>query len=299
MTDAFQIIGIFAAIGISIVSLFITFRQTKIAQEANDLAKTANDLAEKAKKDANKPSPKIRSLFLDPQNAYVFGGGNVKWTGKKKLREDQLKVIHSTFRSDSIVKFMIEPDGHPEEYLLVNICDKESRDEDIGLILNAITFTAENDGPPIIEMTINEAYSMTSQNESFPTDMKVRNSTIIWDKSSINIKFAYACRFNQASSLNLESIAQIIEKEKDIIDLIECRYRAGEILGFAETAYQFTCRTADNQSYDFSLVIDRDMDNDGSLKTHRIYYTRKEFDIRAKEASERARQNVVVKKVNG
>jgi hypothetical protein len=285
-------VGMFVAIVISIFSLFYANQVNHIARESNDIAKQAN-------KDANRPIFNLIGFYFDPQNAYVFGGKNVFWEGKKNFIDGQLNELRRTHMSYSLVRLGAQEGQKKEEYFLVNLCDKDTPDEDIELILNALTLKIENVGAPINELTINETYSMLSSKEPFPTNMHIGKSTFLMNGDKFTIKIAYACPLNRSASLNLTSIAkQIAAEEYEEIDLLEAPERAGEILGFIETAYQFSCKTIDGVDYDFSFFIDRDMQNNGRLEHHHLYYTRDEFVRRSENASFRAEKNVVIVKSN-
>lgn len=285
-------VGMFVAIITSIFSLFY-------ANQANHIARKSNDIAKQANKDANRPILNLTGFYFDPQNAYVFGGKNVFWDGKKKFIAGQLNELRRTHMSYSLVRLGTQEGQKKEEYFLVNLCDEDTPGEDIGLILNALTLKLENVGTPINELTINETYSMLSSKESFPTNMHIGKSTFLMNDNRFTIKIAYACPLNKPASLNLTSIAkQITAEEKEEIDLLEIPERAGEILGFIETAYQFSCKTVYGIDYDFSFFIDRDMKNDGRLEQHHLYYTRDVFNRRSEKASSRAGKNVVIVKSN-
>lgn len=264
---------------------------------AVSLSKEANEISKQMRDDAQRPRLEFVSLSLDPQNVYVYGGRNITWAEKLPLRDDLFEVIEDSFRSGSTVKFAVNEGDIPQEYLLVNLCKEGSPREDIGLILNAVTFTVENQNTdnPINALTIKESYSMINNNEPFPLDMELDNSAISIHENCFSIHLAYACCFNQPSSLNLAGIAAIkASGETEIINLIESPERAGEIIAFADTAYLFSCNAADGQTYEFSMAISRDPST-GNLKDHFISFSRKIFDERAANASERANTNVVVK----
>lgn len=274
----------FVAIVISICALGRSGKANKIAKDARD--------------DTQRPRLKLVSLSLDPQNVHIYGGKNITWAGKLPLRDDLFNVIKDSFRSDSVVTFKVEKEAAPQEYLLVNLCKEDSQREDVGLILNAITFSVENQNTDhlISELTIEKAYSMISSSDPFPLDMKLRNSTITIHENPFSVNLAYACCHYESSSLNLGGIAGIkASGETDIINLIDSPERAGEIIAFADTAYLFSCKTTSGQRYEFSLVISRDPST-GKLKDHFIYYKRVEFDKRATAAYERANEKVVIEK---
>lgn len=281
----------FVAIVISICALIRSGKANKIANDANEISNQMRD-------DTQRPRLKLVSLSLDPQNVHIYGGKNITWAGKLPLRDDLFNVIKDSFRSDSVVTFKVEKEAAPQEYLLINLCGKDSQREDIGLILNAITFSVENQNTdnPISELTIEEAYSMISSSKPFPLDMKLRNSTITIHENPFSVNLAYACCHYESSSLNLGGIAGIkASGETDIINLIDSPERAGEIIAFADTAYLFSCKTTSGQRYEFSLVISKNPST-GDLKDHFIYYKREEFDKRAAAASERANKKVVIKR---
>lgn len=283
-------VGVFVAIVTSIFSLFYANQANRIARESNNIAKQAN-------KDANRPILNITGFCFEPQNAYVFGGKNVSWDGKKNFIDGHLDELRRTHMSGSLVRLGTQEGQEKEEYFLINLCNKDTPCEDIGLILNALTFKLENVGTPINELTINEAYSMLDSKESFPTNMHIGKSTFLMNDDKFTIKIAYAYPLNKTASLNLTSIAkQIAAEEKEEIDLLKTPKRAGEILGFVETAYQFSCKTVDGIDYDFSFFIDRDMQNNGRLEHHHLYYTRDEFNRRSEKASLKAGKNVVIVK---
>lgn len=281
----------FVAIVISICALIRSGKANKIANDANEISNQMRD-------DTQRPRLKLVSLSLDPQNVHIYGGKNITWAGKLPLRDDLFNVIKDSFRSDSVVTFKVEKEAAPQEYLLINLCGKDSQREDIGLILNAITFSVENQNTdnPISEITIEKAYSMISNSKPFPLDMKLRNSTITIHENPFSVNLAYACCHYESSSLNLGGIAGIkASGETDIINLIDSPERAGEIIAFADTAYLFSCKTTSGQRYEFSLVISKNPST-GNLKDHFIYYKREEFDKRAAAASERANKKVVIKR---
>ncbi len=123
----------------------------------------------------------------------------------------------------------------------------------------------------------------------------IGKSTFLMNDDKFTIKIAYAYPLNKTASLNLTSIAkQIAAEEKEEIDLLKTPERAGEILGFVETAYQFSCKTVDGIDYDFSFFIDRDMQNNGRLEHRHFYYTRDEFNRRSEKASLKAGKNVLI-----
>lgn len=281
----------FVAIVISICALIRSGKANKIANDANEISNQMRD-------DTQRPRLKLVSLSLDPQNVHIYGGKNITWAGKLPLRDDLFNVIKDSFRSDSVVEFKVEKEAAPQEYLLVNLCKEDSQREDVGLILNAITFSVENQNTDhlISELTIEKAYSMISNSKPFPLDMKLRNSTITIHENPFSVNLAYACCHYESSSLNLGGIAGIkASGETDIINLIDSPERAGEIIAFADTAYLFSCKTTSGQRYEFSLVISKNPST-GNLKDHFIYYKREEFDKRAAAASERANKKVVIKR---
>jgi hypothetical protein len=283
-------VGMFVAIVISIISLFYTNQVNRIARESNEIAKQAN-------KDANRPIINLTGFYFDPKNAYVFGGRNVFWDSKRNFMDGQLNKLQETYMSYSLVA-LSKREGQVEDYFLINLCDENTPSEDIGLILNALTLEFENVGTLINELTINKTYSMLRLTESFPTNMYIGKSEFLMNDRRLTIKIAYACPFNKAASLNLASIARhIAAEEEEKIDLLETPERAGEILAFIETAYQFSCKTIDSKDYDGTFFIGRD--DNGKLEHHHLYYTKDEFNRKSEEAISRANKNVVIDKLNG
>ena len=102
---------------ISIIALLITFFQT---QKSNKLAKEANYIA-------NKPKIKLSSIIIEPSKIEVYGGGKILLPSK--LTEEHVGIIKNNYRSLNTVYFNNVP------YVLFNSCDKNTKENKIGLII--------------------------------------------------------------------------------------------------------------------------------------------------------------------
>lgn len=290
------------AIAVSIAALVISYQANTMVKEGNKIAMEANRIAEDADRNANRPILREPTLVFDPSDVGVFGGAKIHLVGKKALTEEQLKVIRNTHRSNAKVSLSVEPNGEKRDYMLINLCKERTLDEEIGLIVNALVLEFENEGEQIIELTINEGYSMTSPEESFPTDLHIGESNYVFNGAN-RMRVAYAYGVDDVSSLYLGDIAKLIAAGEQKINLRESPEMAADILSFVETGYQFSCKTESGHDYDYSLVIKRDMDDGGKLEYCRINYTRDLFDRMASKASKRVekatkevKKDVVIKK---
>lgn len=204
---------------------------------------------------------------------------------KNDLTEELYGIIIKSARMNSIVVF------DQKEYLLVNLCYKDTPKDDIGIVINALCFEANCAKNQITELSILKAYSLLNPTLPFETDMQL-NIHIDVTSSTIRIPVAYACPINLYSSLNLGSIAQIANEMTEKINLMDSPYKAGKIIGFVETAYLIKCLTSNNDEFLFTLYIKRD--EDGRLKTSQIVRGDEKYNMYYNKAKERIGREIQV-----
>jgi hypothetical protein len=179
-----------------------------------------------------------------------------------------------------------------KQYLLINLCSKDTDYESIGLVLNAGTFSlrqAENSPADIQEMKIMEAYSMMSSDEFYPFDLTFHTQMAI-SGSSLSIPLAYACPHDIKPSLKLSNIANLATtKSTDTLDIASSKDLADLYIAFTETGYVLTCETENNEEFEYTLYLNRDAES-GVLERFKITNGRELFDKQLNSAIERVKE---------
>lgn len=187
---------------------------------------------------------------MDPTKVKVYGGSNIAWNGKKDLSEDLFNKIISLSCSYTLTSF------YGTEYLLVNLCSKETPKEDVGLILNAFCFELQYEGTFINELSVERAYSFADTSGPFISNMRLDIHKKLRNRE-IAMPIAYACPFSSPSLLNLNQIADISQKAKTVINLVANPEKAGEVIGFSESAYLIKCITNRGDSFLYTIHMRR------------------------------------------
>jgi len=159
----------------------------------------------RAYRNANKPILLLSSIMLEIDKVKVYGGKNISWTGKQKFPDNYLGIIERTSKSNSYEDFN---DVH---YLLINSCSSDTSSDDIGLILNVLNFSIENNGVQVSELSIKRGYSITNDKE--PLAGMTINVKIPVKNDVISIPIAYVYPYYAMSSMNLGNIAKLTESD--------------------------------------------------------------------------------------
>lgn len=274
------------AILISIISLFTSICAIYIG---NKNSKESNKIA----LEPQMPKIAITSMIFDPSKAGFFGGRNVDWPGRNDFLLEQSDIIESTKCQDCKVSIPRSYEDPLNDYLLVNLCMDEKKEERV-LILNALEIAFEIAGPVVNQISIKQIYSMLNPGECFEPKLIIKDADFIVENNKVVVPIAYASWCHRTPSLNLHSIAEKIHQQADPIDLSKSE-NVDKIINFVETGYLIECKCANGNIYEYSLIIERSSDG-RKLKPFQIYYSRKEFDERSRDACERAGRDVVAKR---
>lgn len=279
---------------ISVILTFVTYKKYKkaneIAEEANKFAKEANKFAKEANEISRKllnaqiaPEIKLTRLGIDPTKAKVYGGENITWIGKTDLPDELYKIIINTARTNSIA--IIDN----TKYLLINLCNKDTDKDNIGIILDAFYFELECAKNQVSELMILKAYSLLNSETPFGIDIQI-NTHIDVQTSTITIPIAYACPENRESSLNLGNIAKMAKETTKEINLMKKLSETKKYISFIETAYLIKCRTLNNDVFLFSLYMGK---NDmGELETVTMCGGDKLYNEKYEQAKKRAGREI-------
>lgn len=272
-----EVLPIFSFI-VSVVSLILAFMANK---KTNRFAKQSLD---------NQITPiiKLTKLGLDPKKVKVYGGKSISWEGKNKISKELYNTISNSARTNSIVTI------NHKNYLLINLCYKDTPKDDIGIIVDAFYFELEYTKNEIAELMILKAYSLLDPKTPFGVDVKINthiNLQIGSQAPVITIPIAYACPVYENSSLNLGNIAKIAANATKEIDLIKTPNMAKQIICFMETAYLINCRTYDNNEFLLSLYMKKD-NRSGELKTSFNFGSDQLYLEKYKKAKKKARKEI-------
>lgn len=238
----------------SLISIMVSIISVIIAYKANINSRKANSIAQESMNLQIAPTIHFTKLEVDASKVKVFGGHHVAWKGKNDLTEELFRQIKDLAYSNTLTVI------NGKEYLLINLCSKNTLKEDMALILDAFCFEAQYDSEFIInELSVERVYSLLDLESPFKPNMKLdihKNLT----GTKITIPVAYTYPFNSSASLNLGQIAEISHNTNAIINLVENPEKAGEIIGFVETSYLIKCTTNIDKEFYYTLHMERNSD---------------------------------------
>ena len=261
---------------VSILSAIIAYKANINSRKANKIAQESMNF-QIAPKNIN-----FTKLELDPSKVKVFGGHNVAWSGKDNLSKELYEQIINLAYSNTLT----EIDGN--EYLFINLCRKDTLQEDIALVLNAFCFEVKYSGEFLInKLSVERVYSLLDSKSPFQPNMKLNVHKNITG-TTITVPIAYAYSFTASASLNLPQIAEISNNKENIINLVDRPEEAGKIIGFVETAYLIKCTTNIGKEFFFTLHMER---NSNKLE-YQIYLGQEQYKQYRNIATKRIKRRI-------
>ena len=211
-----------------------------------------------------KPDIIMTALGVDFSKFKVYGGKNVSIKKKTKLKSEQIQKIQETASSLTFQNI------NNEIYLLINLCHQSTSPDDIILALNVLEIELKNKGKRVIEIEIQKVFSMIYSNAFMGATLNAKTDIYEDTDAKFTIKVAYACPHNEASSLNLYSIADmateiatIIGANKKYLNLLDSsnQDKAKKVLMFTETAYLFRLMDSEYNPHYCTIYMKRHGDS--------------------------------------
>jgi len=253
----------------------------------------------------NKPDLKLASIIIEDVRTY--SGQYAPFPGsEQKLRQGSPLFKEIKGKGKFLKKENFDNCRWPS--LLMNLCDRHSKPDEIVFVLNAIKIIIRNNGSPINSLSIIDGFGVMDHDDLFDLNHGFEFNAIIsendiktFGKSQIiSLPMAYAFKNSgqQQPCVNLYHIAQLTEKNKHSIILyhkspkVKVKSAKG-IVAFEETAFLFEYATEsseDDKKAFYTLFIDINQKANNILNPI-LKPGRELFDEKIKKAREREKLN--------
>lgn len=192
---------------------------------------------------------KLANVVTEYDKVSCYGGNNVKWKGIKALSDELYKKIKDSARSFSTLYY------NNREYLFINLCEHHTSRDDIVIVFDSLESIVEF-SVDISDVYFERVYSLHHDNsQSFLDEKMTLNVHMHFNSNIVSVPIAYACYYNESTSVALSNVVSNSDAQNKTIDLIETPSEVGSIIGFSETAYCIRCVTATGDEFYCTLYM--------------------------------------------